>query len=386
MSSISGLLVAVAVARTSTVAGTGRFGIAVAALLLVAALARSAVTDPLIADATRRPADTRLLGRASAVGLVGAVVLLAAGLTTSSAYLVIGALTVHGLTMRECVRAVLVATGSARTAVVLEGSWSAASALAFVGSLAGTWSGVDAFTIWAVSGAALGYAGTLRTHSDVLPVWSRTPVPSARSIAFASDTLIGSGVVQLVTWVATAVAGLSVAAALRGAGTLAGPVTVALSAARSLLIPRSVHHLGSNSPLRRFTADAALMAALALPALVALACVPDEIGSTLLGATWDLVDPILPLTAVELLFQLVAAVPESAHRALGVGRRILTVRCVTAVLRLPTVVAAAPLGIGVVVAVAAVITGLSAVAWWWSLATLLRPSTTVHVRPDVDSL
>jgi hypothetical protein len=385
LASTSGLLVAVAVARTSTVDDTGRFGVAVAALLLVTALARSAVTDPLVADAARHPRDTRMLGRASAIGFVGAVVLLTIGTSTGSAYLVVGALTVHGLTMRECVRAVLVATGSARTAVVLEGTWSAASALAFVGSLSGIWSGVTIFAIWAASGAVLGYAAAVRTRSDALPGWTRTPVPSARSIAFASDTLIGSGVVQLVTWIATAIEGLSIAAALRGAGTLAGPVTVALSAARAVLIPRSVHHLGSGGPLRRLVADAVLMAGLALPALVALACVPDGVGSALLGDTWHLVSPILPLTAVELLFQLVASVPEAAHRALGVGRRILAVRCGTAVVRLPAVVAAAPHGIDAVVTVAAIVTVLGAVAWWWSIATLIRPSTTVHVRPDVVS-
>lgn len=385
LTSVSGLLVAVAVARTSSVDDTGRFGVAVAAVLLVTALARSAVTDPLVADAARHPGITGRLGRASAMGLVGSGVLLVIGLMTGSAYSVLGALAVHGLTMRDCIRAVLVATGSARTAVALEGSWTAASAAGSVGALTGTWDGTTAFAIWAVSGAVLGYVAAVSTRSDTVPVWSRTPVSSTRSIAFASDTLIGSGVVQLVTWIATAIAGLSVAAALRGAGTLAGPVTVALSAARAVLIPRSVRHLGSGSALRRFATDAALMAGLALPALVGLAFVPGPVGRALLGETWNLVAPILPLTAVELLFQLVAAVPEAAHRALGVGRRIVAVRCGTAVVRLPAVVAAAPCGIGAVVSVATAVTVLGAVAWWWSLATVLRPPTTGHVRPDVAS-
>lgn len=385
LASVSGLLVAVAVARTSSVDDTGRFGVAVAAVLLVTALARSAVTDPLVADAARRPQNATRLGRASTIGLVGAVVVLAVGVTTSSVYLVLGALAVHGLTMRECIRVVLVAAGSARTAVTFEATWSVVAAAASVGALSGAWNGVSAFAIWALGGAALGYAATAWTHADAVPVWSRTPVATARSIAFASDTLIGSGVVQLVTWIATAIAGLSVAATLRGAGTLAGPVTVALSAARAVLIPRSVRHLGSGGALRRFAADAALMSGLALPALVGLAAVPGSVGSALLGDTWHLVAPVLPLTAVELLFQLVASVPEAAHRALGIGRRILAVRCGTAVVRLPAVIAAAPYGIGAVVSVATVVTFLGAVAWWWSLAAVIRSSNTVHARSDVAS-
>ncbi|WP_420363618.1 hypothetical protein AABM26_04570 [Curtobacterium aetherium] len=383
LASSSGLLVAVAVARTSSVEDTGRFAIVMTALLLTTAIARSAVTDALVAGAARRPQDCRMLGRASAIGMFCGLALLAIGLVTESTYLITGALAVHGLTMRECIRGVLVAVGSARTAVVLEGAWSAINGLAFVGTLTGTWDGTVAFAVWASSGALLGYVAAVLTASDTRPSWSGTPVPSARSVAFAADTLIGSGVVQLVTWIATAIGGLPVAAALRGAGTLAGPVTTALTAARAVLIPRSGRSLASSDGLRRSAVDAASMVGLAVPALVALAFVPDRVGDALLGDTWVLVGPILPLTALDLLFQLVAAVPEAAHRALGLGRRILTVRCSTAVVRLPAVIIAAPHGIGAVVSVAATVTVLGAIAWWWSLATLGRPSTTSRVRPDV---
>ncbi|GAA1494229.1 hypothetical protein [Curtobacterium herbarum] len=383
LASLSGLLVAVAVARTSSTVDTGKYGIATSALLLVTALARSAVTDPLVADAGRTPSGTRSLGRASLIGVSGAVVLLGVGTTTVSEDLLIAAVAAHGLTVRECVRAVLVAIGSARTAVVLEATWAAASAVAFLGTLAGAWGGSVAFALWAGSGAVLGYVAAARTGSDLVPVWSRTPVPGERSVAFASDTLIGSGVVQLVTWIATAIGGLSIAAALRGAGTLAGPVTVGLSAARAVLIPRTLRHLESTGGVRGLVVDTALMTALALPALTALSFIPDPIGRALLGDTWRLVAPILPLTALELLFQLVAAVPESAHRALGRGGRIVAVRSGSAVVRIPVVVLAALSGLDAVVAAAAVVTMLSATAWWVSLATMSRPTPSHRVLPDV---
>jgi hypothetical protein len=385
LTSVSGLLVAVAVARTSSTADTGRYGIAAAALLLVAALARSAVTDPLVAVAHRHPSHTRALGRASLIGACGAAVLLGAGAATASEHLVIAAIAAHGLTVRECVRAVLLATGSAATAVVLEASWAAASATAFVAALVGACDGTVAFAVWAISGALLGYVAAARTRSDVVPGWSRTPVPGRRSVAFASDTLIGSGVVQLVTWIATAIGGLSIAAALRGAGTLAGPVTIGLSAARAVLIPRSLRHLHSPRGVRGLVADAALMSGLALPALTVLAFLPAPIGSGLLGETWRLVAPVLPLTALELLFQLVASVPESAHRALGRGGRIVAVRSASAAVRLPIVVTAALSGLEAVVAASAVVTMLSAAAWWVSLITLSRPSPSHRVSPGVST-
>ncbi|MGN7191841.1 hypothetical protein [Curtobacterium sp. MCBA15_004] len=381
LASASGLLVAVSVARTSSVDDTGRFGVAVAALVLLTALSKSAVTDPLVADAHRRPRGTRMLGRASVMGLVGAVVLLGAGVATGSAYLVTGAVVAHGLTLRECVRAVLLATGAAWQAVVLETVVCTASVIALVGTLLGAWDGLTAFALWAGGGALIGYTAAAVTRSDVVPSWARTPVTDARSIAFASDTVIGSGVVQLVTWIATAIGGLSIAAALRGAGTLAGPVTVALSASRAVLIPRAVQHLGSGCGLRPFVIDTAVLSGLALPALVLLASAPDRLGSALLGATWRTVEPVLLLTAVELFFQMVAAVPEVAHRAIGNGRRIVSVRIATAAVRLPAVIIAASHGIDAIVAAAAVVTVLGAVAWWWSLATLVAPSSAPRPRP-----
>ena len=174
--------------------------------------------------------------------------------------------------------------------------------------------------------------------------------------------------------------------ALRGPGTLARPVTVGLSAARAVLIPRTLRHLESTGGVRGLVVDTALMTALAMPALTALSFIPDPIGRALLGDTWRLVAPILPLTALELLFQLFAAVPESAHRALGRGGRIVAVRSGSAVVRIPVVVLAALSGLDAVVAAAAVVTMLSATAWWVSLATLSRPDPQPRGAPRFGDL
>jgi hypothetical protein len=379
-SSGSGLLIAVAVARGSTVDEMGEYGVGAAALVLLTALARSAVTDPLVAM-TSTPESRRRLGRASAIGAVGAVVLGAAAFLLGSGYLLVGALAVHGLTMRECTRAVLVARGAITVAVVTEATWLMVTVGAFCGTASGVWDSISAFAIWAGAGAVLGYGAAWRTGSDVRPSWAATPVPTARSLAFGGDTMIGSGVVQLVTWVATAIGGLPVAAALRGAGTLAGPVTVGLTAARSVLIPRAVDRLDGDRGLRGLARDAALLCGLATPFLVLLAVVPDPIGAGLLGATWPTVRPILVVTAIELFFQLVAAVPETAHRALGAGQRILVLRCTTAGARIPLVVLAAPSGVGAVVSCAAAVTAASSMIWWISLVTLAHPRSPSSPRP-----
>ncbi|WP_396290041.1 hypothetical protein [Curtobacterium sp. KT1] len=368
-SSASGVLVAVAVARSSTVAETGRYGVAVAAVLLVTALARSAVADPLTAT-SGATGVLRRTGRASVIGLGGAVVLGIAAILLRSEYLAIGALAIHGLAVRDTVRAVLLARGTASVAVVAELVGLGSTTIAFGGTLLGVWDSVTAFAVWAGTGALLGYAVSTVTKSTLRPRWHDTPVPTPRSLAFGGDTMIGSGVVQVVTWIATAIGGLPVAAALRGAGTLAGPVTVGLTAARAVLIPHAVRRLDGGGGIRGLLGDTTKLCAVAAPALVLLAVVPERLGVALLGATWPLVAPILVWTAIELFAQLVAAVPESAHRALGAGRRILALRCTTAFVRIPLVLLVAPSGVGAVVVAAAAVTAGSAVIWWISLATL----------------
>ena len=371
--SVGGLLVAVAVARTSTVDETGRFGVAVAALVLVTSLVRSAVADPLIATDQRDALAE--LGRASWMGVAGALVVVVAGALLGSEYLLLGGIAVHGLAVRDCVRAVLVARGRSRLAVRVEVTWMLITAVGAGGAIVGIWSGPVAFAVWSGSGAFLGYVVAALTGTRIRPDWRATPIPDRRSIAFSGDTLIGTGVAQLVTWIAAAIGGLGVAAALRGAGTLAGPVTVGLTAARAVLIPRCVSGLGAGRGLRPLIADSARMCLLALPALALLSFLPEHIGRSLLGATWPLVAPILPLTAIELLFQLVAAVPEAGHRALGAGRRIVLMRCVTALIRIPVVVAVAPHGLHAVVLAAAAITAVGAGLQWTSLAQLCRRTT-----------
>jgi len=365
------MLVAVAVARSSTVAETGRYGVAAAAMLLVTALARSAVADPL--TAASGTADVlRRTGRASVIGLGGVLTLGIAAIVLGSEYLVVGAIAIHGLAMRDTVRAVLLARGSVSVAVVAELIGLGSTVIGFSGTLLGVWDGVTAFAVWAGTGALLGWSMSLVTRSTLRPRWHDTPVPTPLSLAFGGDTMIGSGIVQVVTWIATAIGGLPVAAALRGAGTLAGPVTVGLTAARAVLIPHAVRRLDGGGGIRGLLADSTKLCAVAAPGLVLLAVVPEPLGAALLGATWPLVAPILIWTAIELFAQLVAAVPESAHRALGAGRRILALRCATAFVRIPLVLLVAPSGVGAVVVAAAAVTAGSAVVWWVSLAGLTR--------------
>lgn len=375
-SSATGLLVTIAVARTSTVSETGRYALAVSVLTLASAVTRSAAADPLIAlDGT----PPRALGRASIIGIAVAVTSGVVAILSGDHWSAVVAFSVHGVLLRDCVRAVLVARSSARLAAACELGILVGVVVAAVGAVSGWWSGVAVFVSWTALSAVVGYGSAIALHYDWWPRWRLAAVPTRVATAFAADTLVGSGVVQLVTWIATVIGGLPVAAALRAAGTLAGPVTVLLGAARSVLIPRARRRLDGPAGLRRLMSDSALLCAAAAPALGLLAFMPTTLGSAVLGATWAVVRPILPWVALELLLQLAAAVPEAAHRALALGRRLVLVRSATAAVRLPVMVVAATQGLTVIVIAAAAVTFVSATMWWISLALqrrATRPATT----------
>lgn len=371
LTSASGLVIAVAVARSSTVADTGRFGIAASVLLLLGAVARSGGVDPLVVLA-RRPEDIRSLGRASCIALVGAAIIAIAATALALPWLGVVAVAAHGAVLRECVRAAQIARGRVRLVALIELGTTVGAGIAATGALCGAWDAFTAFTVWAVVGSTLGYASAVVHRSDVAPVWKRSPMNAWRSASFMGDTLIGSGTVQASTWIATAVGGLPIAAGTRGAGTLAGPVTVVLTAIRSVLLPRAVAHSAAPDGLRRLVRDTLGMTALAAPFLVLLALFPDRVGESLLGETWSIVHPVMPLVAFELLLQVAAAPAEALHRVSASDRRILAIRATLAAVRVASVALVAPFGLGAVLGAALGTTATGAVVQWCSVAALYR--------------
>lgn len=369
LASVSGLVVAVAVARTSTVSETGRFGIAVSAILLLGAVARSGAVDPVVVLA-RRPEDLRSLARASCIGLVGAVAVAVAAFALDSTWLAVSALASHGMVLRESIRAAQLARGSVSRVAVTEAVWAVSAVVASAGAITGLWSALSAFAAWSAAGAFLGYLSAALHRVDIVPSWRRSPVPTRRSASFMGDTLIGSGSVQASVWIATALGGLVIAGGVRGAGTLAGPVTVVLTAVRAVLIPRAVGHLSAPDGLSRLARDTVWMAVCVLPFLAFLAFLPDGVGAALLGDTWEVVAPVMPLVAMELLFQLIAAPAEAAHRVTASERRILSIRAVLATVRITTTLVAAPFGLGAVMVAALATTAVGAGTQWVSQAVL----------------
>ncbi|WP_214443661.1 MATE family efflux transporter, partial [Mycobacterium tuberculosis] len=116
----------------------------------------------------------------------------------------------------------------------------------------------------------------------------------------------------LTTGVLGVVDGGRILGAVRGAGTLLGPLNLIATTVRSLLLPFLSRR--NDVPGRQISAAlrvAALQVAVLVPFLVALQFLPDTWGEQLLGDTWQLASQALLPLSIEAIFALIGAVANS---------------------------------------------------------------------------
>jgi hypothetical protein len=125
--------------------------------------------------------------------------------------------------------------------------------------------------------------------------------------------------------------GLPAAAALRGAGTVLGPVGIAMSAIPLAVVPHCVRlGFGPRQTWRFVAKFAAIMSAGALAVGVVGAMLPTDAGKVLLGDSWAIVSPLLPITGIEYAIVVWLSCLFAAMRAQGMSKSLLTSRIIYA--------------------------------------------------------
>ena len=110
------------------------------------------------------------------------------------------------------------------------------------------------FAGWAFACAGIGLLHATLLRYSVIPGWNVDRDETRVGLTFAGDFLAGSGIAQITTMTVAAAAGVTIAGALRGAGTVLAPLTIVSASMPSLLIPRL-------ATARRTSSAAALHAA-----------------------------------------------------------------------------------------------------------------------------
>ena len=207
-----------------------------------------------------------------------------------------------------------------------------------------------------------------------MPVWKKNRSESSAAVVFSADYLVGAGGAQLTTGLLGALADTAILGAVRGAGTLLGPVNLISTTARSLLLPfLSRAGQENNGQFRSAVAATVVQASVLMPLLLLLQFIPPWLGEQLLGETWKIAAlAILPMS-IDALFNLIMSPAIAGHRVAFAGTRTLILRLAIGVPRPLIVLFAAHLwGIVGAAWAMALIASVSSVAWWISYFDLSR--------------
>lgn len=373
--SIAGLLLSVAIARRSSVDEFSTFAVAMSMYLLVNGCIRAAITETTLSAELGRVDNRGGFERASLAALVAAVCLAGAGWAFHSWYMVVLGLCVHGLTALDYARTVNSVLFRADTAMAQTLAWSVVVGIGSVISFAIPVPPIAIFSVWAAVGALIGYVSLCVDGYSWLPTWRKNRQHSRAATLFSLDYLAGSGGSLLSTNLLPMAIDATAVGAIRGAGTILGPVGLLTTTARSLAIAyltRARDVSGRHEFRSALTVTAALTCVVG-PLALSLAFIPDSIGVQLLGDSWSTASSVLFALALESVFALIGSVAAAGHRSRMAGARSLSLRLAVGIPRPLFVVAAATLfGLEGAVWAMVVIAAINVILWWSSYWNLTR--------------
>jgi len=385
VSSLTNLLVVVAVARSVGVREFGIFSLAYATYAFSLNFSRGVATDPLVVRFSGVPQDVwrdavRLAsGTAATVGcLIGAVCAIV-GLAMSGAggSFIALAFLLPGLMLQDSWRYAFFAAGDGRKSFINDLVWGLA--LVPLVALAAKQGGVAWFVVaWGGAGCLAALVGGFQ--AGILPRLSgtRTWLSQQRELGprYLAENLSMSTATQLRITLLGLIAGLSAVGQVRAAEVLLGPWLAVLMGLSMVAVPEAARALRrSLRALVLFCVALATVQAVGVAAwgLAIMFLLPDELGTGLLGALWEPASAlVLPTTLAFVGIGLMNGAG-AGLRALAAARRSLRATLLCACAYLIGGVGGALVGgaAGSAWGVAAA-TAAGAVVWWWQLRAGLR--------------
>jgi O-antigen/teichoic acid export membrane protein len=247
-SSLSNVIVAIAIARSAGTAGLGRYSVAFACYLLVLGFQRQLVTEPLLSlrwlrDGENTAHDGPATGASLLYLAATSLATLGAGLMTGRAELVALAPLLPGACLQDVCRYVAFRRERHRLAAGLDALWTALSALSCVWILR-SGSPLAAVIGWGVSGGVAAVYGAVRLRlAPAGPVasihwWQREARQLGASLTLAGIAYTAGSQGMLLAIAATI--GEEGLGQLRAAQILLGPATLSVTAFSLFVLPRLV--------------------------------------------------------------------------------------------------------------------------------------------------
>ena len=314
LSSLTNFALTVAVATVSSPRDFGLFATLALGLQLVLVVSRGLTSDPLLTDRSGdrdavRSKASAALGLAVVAGTAAGLVAAGCGLVAggSAGRMVVAfAVTLPLVLVQDCARFVAAAQRRAFVAFVSDAVWALGLLAAFVLERTGVWASPSPAAMvlaWGLAGGLGGVVALVVGRWVPRPGRARTWIGQSWTVSrfYVLENLMLTGLNLVVITLVGAIAGLEATAAIRAAVALFGPLQVITLGARGFLVPEVARISGRD--LRRASRVSLLISVgMAAPGVVwgaALLVLPDALGRALLGATWSVAKPVLPLMAVD---------------------------------------------------------------------------------------
>jgi O-antigen/teichoic acid export membrane protein len=381
----SNVLVAVFAARLLDAASFGLFGIVFILYVLAQGVSRSLVCDPLLVhpiEAERRRGEVVGTGCVLGAGLGLAVALIGLAMypidtRLGAALLVLGAC-LPLLVLQDLGRYLAIATQRPVAALVLDVTWLLLVAGAVVPLFLANADSLPWFiAAWAGSGAIVGLLRLIqyRAHGIRLGLeWLRYTWGFSWRYLISYVATQGGALAA-----ASAVGAIASARALggvQGAILLVRPFMTFQIAVTAASIGHVTRSLGAEGEIRRYVAWISLLTTTAAAVNLAVMIVlPDGVGEALLGDSWDVAEPLLLATGVQIVFLGAMTGVRAGLLGMRAIRKVMTIDVATTALVFAASIAGAAINgaLGAVWAVTFVQALVAVVMWATYLAHTPRP-------------
>ncbi len=383
LSSASNVLLVFTVAGVSSIHEFGVFSLAMAVLLTVLSTCRGMLGTPVALLAGREPELRAESGHSLVAGilsgLVASVLMVGVILATGSAAVGIPlAVACPVVLAQDCTRFIAVAQGAPWLAALSDGWWTVAAlglfGLAQAGVVTSPGPIIWLWTLSALIGFVIG-AVTTRTVPTVggLRRWWRTDLHAR--LGYGGEALIGATSGLVVLAAAAGFIGTAASAALRGAASTLGPIAVVFRSIPIAVVPDvRLRGLETSEEIWRYMRRIAIpLSAFSLLIGAVSLVVPDALGRIMLGDSWTVIQPLLPVTATEFAFLGWLNCLNGGMRAQGRSGELLKVRLVFAGASLVLGCGAAVV-FGTAMGVALSLVGAAAVAVVYSRVRMFAPA------------
>src|SRR5664280_228888 len=344
VSSVTNAVLSFLVARSVSASAFGAFAVAFTLYSLFVGFNRSTTTAPLgirysdAEDDAFRPAAIAATGSSLALGLVGGLGLVVAGLflngSLRASMLAMGSV-LPGLLAQDSWRYVFFAKGRPISSTANDGVWAMAQLMAVGWMLAsGVQTAAPLILAWGGSATVAAAFGLFQTKITPDPrralTWTRQHKDLARYMSAEYVTVQGSA--QAALLLIGGIGGIGVVGSLRAAQVILGPKTILAVGMISYAVPEFSRRRELSAPGRLRTASAlsafVVLAGLAWATVMLL--LPESIGRSLLGDTWSGAHGVLVGSIVFQAGSAMSLGPAAMLYALGRARSTFAVHAVLA--------------------------------------------------------